>query len=111
MEGKLADRLDPVDLHEAALADDGHAVTGAVDLVDDVRGQEYRAPIGLRLAHDLEELLLDERIEAGRRLIEDQQVRLVLKSDDQADLLLVPLRVLLEPSARVEIEAFDQLPT
>ena len=33
----------------------------------------------------------------------------VLERDDQADLLLVALRVLLEPAARVEVEALDEL--
>ena len=66
-------------------------------------------PSVARLAHDLEEGLLDERIEARGRLVEDQQVRPVLERDDQPDLLLVALRVLLEPAARVEVEPLDEL--
>ena len=62
-----------------------------------------------RLADELEEGLLDERVEARGRLVEDQQVRPVLERDDQADLLLVALRVLLEPAARVEVEPLDEL--
>ena len=72
------------------------------------RGQEDRAPVLPRLADEREERLLDERVKAGRRLVEDEQVRPMLERDDQADLLLVALRVLLEPAARVEVEALDQ---
>ena len=48
-------------------------------------------PSVARLADELEEGLLDERVEARRRLVEDQQVGPVLERDDQADLLLVAL--------------------
>ena len=96
VEGQPSDRLDPVDLDQPALADDRDAVAGAVDLVDDVRREEDRPSLGPGFAHELEEGLLDERVEAGRRLVEDQQVRPVLERHDQADLLLVALRVLLE---------------
>ena len=43
------------------------------------------------LAQHGEERLLDERVEAGGRLVEDEQLGLVLEGDDQADLLLVAL--------------------
>ena len=46
----------------------------------------------------------------GRRLVEDQQVGPVLERDDQPDLLLVALRVLLEPAARVEVERARRAP-
>ena len=109
VEGELADRLDAVDLDEPALADDRDPVAGAVDLVDDVRRQEDRPTVVARLADEREERLLDERVEARGRLVEDEQVRPVLERDDQPDLLLVALRVLLEPPARVEVEALDEL--
>ena len=60
------------------------------------------------LAQELEERLLDERVETRRRLVEDQQLGSVLERDDQADLLLVALGVLLEPARRIEVEALDQ---
>ena len=65
----------------------------------DVARQEDRPALGLGLADDLVERLLDERVEARRRLVEDEQVGPVLERDDQADLLLVALRVLLELAA------------
>ena len=43
--------------------------------------------------------LLDERVEARGRLVEDEQLGPVLERDDQADLLLVALRVLPEAAA------------
>ncbi len=109
VEGELADGLDAVHLDQPALADDRDPVAGPVDLVDDVRRQEDRPSVVARLADEPEERLLDERVEARRRLVEDEQVRPVLERDDQADLLLVALRVLLEPPARVEVERLDQL--
>ena len=109
VEGEVPDGLDRVDLDEPALADDGDPIAGAVDLVDDVRRQEDRPARGLRLAHELEERLLDERVQPRRRLVEDEQIGLVLERDDQPDLLLVALAVLAEPPARVEVEAVDEL--
>ena len=104
VEGEVADGLDAVDLDQPALADDRDAVAGPVDLVDDVRRQEDRPSVVARLADEPEERLLDERVEARRRLVEDEQVGPVLERDDQPDLLLVALGVLLEPPARVEVE-------
>ena len=106
--GEVAQRLDPVDLDEPAVADDRDPVAGLLDLAEDVAREEDRPALGLGLADDLVERLLDERVEAGRRLVEDQQVRPMLEGDDQADLLLVALRVLLELPARVDVEARDQ---
>ena len=108
VEGEPPDRLDRVDLDEAALADDRDPVAGPVHLGDDVRREEDRPALLARLADQPEERLLDERVEARRRLVEDQQVRLVLERDDQPDLLLVALAVLAEAAARVEIERLDQ---
>src|SRR4051794_19538243 len=110
MERELADRLDPVDLDEAALPDDRHAVARPVHLVDDVRRQEDRPAVVARLADEPEERLLDKGVKAGRRLIQDEQVGPVLERDDQPDLLLVALGVLLEAAAGVEVERVDELP-
>ncbi len=65
-------------------------------------------PLGLRLVDEGEERLLDERVEAGGRLVEDQELGPVLERDHQADLLLVPLRVLPEAPLRINVEALDQ---
>ena len=105
---EITQRLDPVDLHQTAVADDGHPVARPLDLGQDVAGQEDGPALGARLAHQLVERLLDERIEPGCRFVEDEQLGAVLEGDDQPDLLLVALGVLLEPPRRVEIEALDQ---
>ena len=65
-------------------------------------------PAAFASRDELEERLLDERVETRRRLVEDEQIGLVLQRDDQPDLLLVALAVLAEPPARVEVEAIDQ---
>ena len=65
-------------------------------------------PSALGLADQLVERLLDERIEPGGRLVEDEQLGSVLERDDEPDLLLVALRVLLELARCVEVEALDQ---
>ena len=109
MVGEVAQRLDTVDSDQPAVADDRDAIARLLDLGQDVAREEDRPALCLRLADELVERLLDERIEARRRLVEDQQVRPVLERDDEADLLLVALRVLLELATRVEVEALDEL--
>ena len=109
MVGKVAKRLHSIDLDQPALADDRDAIAGLLDLAEDVAGQEDRPALGLGLADDLVEGLLDERIETGRRLVEDQQVGSMLQRDDEPDLLLVALRVLAELAARVDVEAVHEL--
>ena len=70
--GEIAEPLDAVDLDEQALADDRDAVAGLLDLAEDVAREEDRPALGLRLADDLVERLLDERVETRRRLVEDR---------------------------------------
>src|SRR3954454_19060437 len=91
---EVAKRLDAVDTDEAALADDRDAVGRPFDLADDVTREEHRPAGAARLADEVEERLLDERVEARGGLVEDEEVGLVLERNDEADLLLVALRVL-----------------
>src|SRR5262245_27791501 len=107
--GQVAERFDAIDFHEQPVADDRDAVAGLLDLAEDVAREKDRPALRLRLADELVERLLDERVEPGRRLVEHQQVRPVLEGDDQADLLLVALRVLLELAAGIEVQALDEL--
>ena len=106
---EVAECGDPVDRHDATVADDGHPVAGLLDLVEDVGGEERRPTLRDGLAEEPEERLLHERVEPGGRLVEDEQVGPVLECDDQPHLLLVALRVLLEAARRVEVEAGDEV--
>ena len=55
-------------------ADDAHPVAERLDLGEDVARQQHGAPLGLDLADAVLEHGLHERIEARRRLVEDQQL-------------------------------------
>ena len=96
MVGQVAQALDRVGLHDAAIADDRHPVCALLDLGQDVAGEEDRRASLHSLAQGHEERLLDERVEPAGGLIEDEQLGPVLERDDHADLLLVALGVLLE---------------
>ena len=106
--GEVAQRFGAVDLDEPAVADDRDAVAGPLDLGQDVARQEDRPALGLRLADERVERLLDQRVQARGGLVEDQQLRPVLERDHEPDLLLVALRVLLELARGVDVEALDQ---
>src|SRR6266550_4575169 len=107
--GEVPQCFDAVDLGQEAVSDDRDPVAGLLDLAQDVAGKEDCPAVRLRLADDLVEGLLDERVETRGRLVEDEQVWSMLKRHDQPDLLLVPLRVLLELARRVDIEAGDEI--
>ena len=62
--GEVAQVLDAVDLDQPAVADDRDPVAGPLDLGQDVAREEDRPALGLRLADQRVERLLDERIEA-----------------------------------------------
>ena len=109
MVGQIAQRIHAVDPDDATVADDGHAVAAPFDLTQDVARKKDRPAVGHSLAQQREESLLDERIQPGGWLIEEEQFGLVLQRGDEAHLLLVALRVFTEAAARVEIEPLDQL--
>src|SRR4029077_746158 len=56
------------------------------------------------LAHQCVELLLVQRVEAARRLVQDQQIGPVHEGQQDRELLLVSARVLAKPAAEVEVE-------
>src|ERR1700674_3017266 len=97
------------DAHEATLADDPDARAGLLDLAQHVRGEEHGGSLGACLGHHAVELLLVQRVEAAGRLVEDEHARLVHEGLDDHDLALVAGRVLAKLTARVEVEALDQL--
>ena len=87
-----AQRLDTLDEHEPPVADDRRPDRDALHLGERVRGEKHRAPLGGGLPEEVEHLLLHERVETRRRLVEDEQLRPVGERLDQADLLPVALR-------------------
>src|SRR5918995_1029714 len=74
-----------------------------------VVGEEDGPPRRRPLADQLEHVLLAEGVEAARRLVEDQQLRVVHERGDDADLLLVALREVAEPSLEVESNTLGEL--
>ena len=59
-----------------ALAEDDQPVAGLLDVGDDVRRQQSRVSRGAdRLDQDVEELPPGERVEAGQRLVEEEDPR------------------------------------
>ena len=107
--GHVAQGVHAVDSRQPAVPDDRHPVAGPLHLRQHVARHEDRAPLVLRLAHEREEGLLDERVEPRRRLVEDEELRPMLERHHEPDLLLVALRVLLELPRRVEVEPRDEI--
>ena len=87
-----------------------HPVAERLDLGQDVAGQQHGAAVGLALGVDpLLEDRLHQRVEAGGRLVEEQQLDVGGERGDQGDLLPVALGVGAALLARVEVEALEQL--
>ena len=102
----MSTRVDEV---EPALADQADPIGDVLHLGQDVRGEEDRAAALGGLGDQLVERLLHERVEAARRLVEDEQVGVVHERLDEPDLLPVSARELLDPAVEVEVEPFREL--
>ena len=80
----------------ASAIDDRELVDEALEFRDEVRGHEYGAPFrGTVLVgtdHRLNELSAHDRIQPGRRLVEDEQVRLGAHGGDERELCPLPFR-------------------
>jgi hypothetical protein len=98
-----------LDGDQAPVADDRDAVAQTLDLVEVVRGQKDRRAALALLGHDLVELLLHERIQPARRLVEDQQLGRVKQGLDEADLLAVAARQMPHRPVEVGGEALGEL--
>ena len=96
-------------LDRLARADDRHAVAQLLDLGEDVAREQHRPPRLARLLDaGLEDRLL-QRVEAGGRLVEHEQLGVGRERGDERDLLPVALRVRAALLRRVELEALEQL--
>jgi hypothetical protein len=74
-----------------------------------VRRHEHRLARGLRLGDQLEKGLLEQGIEPARRLVEDEELRLVHERLDQADLLPIAPGQAADARAQVELEPIREL--
>ena len=83
-----------VEQHRAA-AEHEQPIACLLDVGDDVRRQERRRAIGPnRVDQDVQELATRQRIEAGQRLIEEEDRRSHPKRERQSDLRLLSPRQL-----------------
>jgi hypothetical protein len=62
------------DLDEFAVAEDRDTIRERLDFAQDVRRKEHRLPASPRLADAFAERFLPERVQAARRLVEDEQI-------------------------------------
>src|SRR5437868_11691830 len=91
-------------MDQLAGTQDADAIAHVLHLGQDMRGTEDRGAALLSLTQQVVALLLVQRVEAARRLIEDQQVGLVHESEQDPELLLVAARVLAKSAVQVEVE-------
>ncbi len=101
--------LDLRDHRDPSLADDADPVGDALDLGQDMGREEDRPAISADLVEDPVELLLDQRIEAGRRLVEDDQAGPMHEGLDETHLLLVAVRERLDRPIQLGVEALGEL--
>ncbi len=73
-----------------------------------MRREEHGAPVRLDLGDELVELPLHERVQADRRLVQDQQLRPVHERLYQADLLLVPVGEIANGAREITVESAGQ---
>ena len=104
-ERSFAQALDRVDVDQPSRADDPDAVGDVLHLVERVRRDEDRSPVGRRLAQERSNLRLEQWVEAGRGLVENDEVGAVHERLDDADLLAVPFRKLADGAIEVDVES------
>ena len=91
---QLGDRTLPDDV---APVHDGHGVTGPLDLVEEMRGQHDRAPLGHQGEDHVAHLLHAGRVEPVHRLVQDQQLGVPDQTGGDAEALAHAHRVLRHP--------------
>ena len=88
-QGALLNLARRADGDDAALVDDGHAVAELLGLLDVVGGEQDGALLAAEVLHQLVNLQARLRIEAGRRLVEEQHLRIVEEREGQRQALLL----------------------
>ena len=90
---------------EAPLADDGDPVAELLDLREEVAGEEDREPLAGELAHQRPDVAHAARVQAVRRLVQDEELRFPEERRRYRQPLLHPLRVrlylILRPACQV----------
>ena len=87
---------------------DDDVVADPLEVGDDVRGQQHAdLVLGDRLHQHLQELASGQRVEAGDRLVEDQQLGSLREPEGQRELGALAAGELAGLLARVEAEAVD----
>src|SRR5680860_26214 len=71
--GQMAELCERAALLCTPSSDDGDPITQRLNLRQDVAGQQYRPPLRLDLADAILEHRFHQRVEARRRLVENQQ--------------------------------------
>src|SRR5262245_42009395 len=88
-----AELVERSDGGDAPLGNDRHALAQPLDLIEQVRAQENRHALGLTLLEELVQTAGRERIETARRLVENQELRLVDERAHERKLLFHAARV------------------
>ena len=96
-------------LDHAAALDDRHRAAQALDLGQDVAGEQNCTALAGGSGDLLGEDPLHERIQTAGGLVEHEQTRRCRQGGHERHLLPVPLGVCPYPLGRVEIEALDEL--
>ena len=94
---------------QAAIAHERHAVADALHLGQQMGREKDGPPFLPHLVEQGVELVLDERVETGRGLVQDQQVRPVHERLDEGDLALVARRELPYLAREVARQSFGEL--
>ncbi len=89
--------------------DNRHAVAEPFGLFDVVRGQQNRALVALQVLDQLVNLQAHLRVEARRRLVQKQHLRIVHQRQRQRHPLLLPARQLrvIRVALLPELQAFQ----
>ena len=106
--GQVAQLGEAAGVDDPARPHDAHPVAGPLDLAEDVARQQHGAAVGPQVGELALEDLLHERVEAGGRLVEDEQRHVAGEGRDEGDLLPVALGVGLALLGLVELEALDE---
>ena len=83
--------------HLLPARDDHDAIAHSLGLFHDVGGEEHRSPAPGDFDHDILHDLKVDRVEPGKRLVQEHQLRVVDERAGELDLLLHPLGEVFDP--------------